>query len=103
MPWYKVTFDLDRDQPPGIEPQIAIAQRVHEAYEALGYPKGFAVYDLNDYGTMLFVFFFSPLAAQHFAEFIASNRSEVWEQPIPANAQLTVGDPTAAEDLNTRE
>jgi hypothetical protein len=39
MPRFKVTCDLDRDQPPGIEPQIAVAVRVQEAYQALGYPE----------------------------------------------------------------
>jgi hypothetical protein len=100
MPWYKVTFDLDRDQPPGIEPQIAVAMRVQQAYEALGYPKGFAVYDLIDYESKLYFFFFSPVAAQHFAEFIASNRSEVWEEALPAQVHLTTGDASAAEDLS---
>jgi hypothetical protein len=93
MLWYKVTFDLDRDQPPGIEPQIAVAVRVQEAYRALGYPEGFAVYDLADYERMLYSFFFSSLAAQHFAEFIKCNRSEIWDEPLPNGANLTIGDP----------
>jgi len=66
-------------------------------------PKGLPFYDLNDFATMRYSFFFSPVAAQHFAEFIASNRSEVWKHPLPAEAQLTIGDPTAVEDLNSRE
>ena len=96
MSWYKVTFDLDRDQPPGIEPQIAVALRVQEAYKALGYPDGFAVYDFAGYEGLLYSFFFSPVAAQHLAEFIRSNRHEVWDKPLPNEAKLTIGDSTVS-------
>lgn len=96
MPWYKVTFDLDRDQPPGIEPQIAVALRVQQAYNALGCPDGFAVYDFADYERLLYSFFFSPVAAQHFAEFIKSNRHEIWDKAIPDGANLTIGDSTVS-------
>ena len=100
MPWYRVTFDLDRDQPTGIEPQIAVALRVQEAYRALGDPKGFAVYDLIDFESKLYFFFFSSVAAQHFAAFIDSNRSEVWDKPLPDGANLTIGDATVLPDAD---
>jgi hypothetical protein len=103
MPWYRVTFDLDNDQPPGIEPQIAVAVRVQQAYNALGCPAGFAVYDFIDYESKLYFFFFAPVAAQHFEDFIASNRHEVWNQPLPTEAHLTIGDAAAADDLPKRE
>jgi hypothetical protein len=96
MSWYRVTFDLDNDQPPGIEPQIAFALEVQRVYNALGCPNGFAVYDLSDFEHMLYSFFFSPLAAEHFADYINSNRHEIWDKPLPDGANLTIGDSTVA-------
>lgn len=92
MNWYVVVFDLDRDQAPGIEPQIAIAQRVQQAYHALAQPKGFTVYHLAELESGHFSFFFSPVAAPHFAEFIRANAGKVWDDPLPDRAELTIGD-----------
>jgi hypothetical protein len=100
MDWTKVTFDLDSDQPPGIEPQWIVADRAIVAYESLGKPAGFAVYDLKDLESMLYSFFYSPIAAQHFLEFIKSNRSEVWDKPLPEGVHLIVGDSTVLPDAD---
>lgn len=96
MPWYRVTFDLDKDQPPGIEPQIAFALEVQRVYNALGSPEGFAVYDYSDFEHLLYSFLFSPVAAQYFAEYINSNRHEIWDKPLPDDAKLTIGDSTVS-------
>lgn len=94
MNWYVITFDLDRDQPPGIEPQIAIAMHAQETYRALGFPRGFAVYHFHDWEIKLYSFFFSPIAVPHFADLIGSKRGEVWNKPLPSGAEITIGDTT---------
>ncbi len=100
MKWYRVTFDLDNDQPPGIGPQLQIADRAIVAYQSLGEPQGFAVYDLNEIQSMRYSFFYSPIAAQHFLEFTKSNRSEVWDKPLPEGVHLIVGDPSVLPDAD---
>jgi len=93
MNWYRVTFDLDNDQGPDLKPQLDIADRAIVAYQSLGKPEGFAVYDLNEIPKR-YSFFYSPKAAEVFREFIESNRSEEWDKALPESVHLIVGDPT---------
>jgi hypothetical protein len=94
MSWYRVTFDLDNDQGPDLKPQKDIADSAIVAYESLGQPAGFAVYDLNEIGSMRYSFFYSPKAAEAFLTLIQANRNEVWDKPLPQDVYLIVGDPT---------
>ena len=96
MNWFVITFDLDRDQPPGIQPQFAIALQAEKIYRALGFPDGFAVYHFHDWENRLYSFFFSPVAAPHFMELIHSKRGEVWGKPLPSGAEITIGDKTVS-------
>ena len=94
MKWYRVTFDLDNDQPPGLGPQLQIADEAIAAYQSLGKPQGFAVYDLNEIQSMRYSFFYSPRAAEAFSQFIKSNKSEAWDKALPQGVHLIVGDST---------
>ncbi len=94
MAWHRVIIDIDRDQPPGIEPQQWIFEDAPAIYESLGRPDGFAIYEFMEPELIQHSFFFSPVAAAtpHFAKFIKANQSEVWNKPLPDGVYLLAGD-----------
>ena len=92
MAWHVVVFDLDRDQAPGLEPQMAFYLQVEQIYERLNKPEGFALFDKWDVEKMLYAFFFSPVASEHCDELIRSHSGTVWDKPIPEDAVCKIGD-----------
>ena len=89
--WYIVVFDLDR-QPPGIEPQMAFALKVQRDIYNLGMPDGFAVFHKMYLEEHKFAFWFPPVTAAYYADFIAANSGEPWNAP-PDDAEC-IGDET---------
>jgi hypothetical protein len=92
MNWHVVWFDLDRDQPPGHEPQLAFYLQVEEIYRRLNMPAGFALFDKWYVEEQYYAFWFSPVASVHCKSLIDSHRNEVWDKPIPDDALCKVGD-----------
>jgi hypothetical protein len=92
MNWHVVWFDLDRDQPPGHEPQLTFFLQVARIYGSLNHPVGFALFDKWYVEKKIYAFFFSPVASVNCKSLIDPHRNEVWDKPIPDDASCKVGD-----------
>lgn len=87
MAWSVVTFDLENDQMPGINPQIALIHQAQETYFMLGCPENFALYQVYRDGDKFFTFYFTPEAAEAFAGYIQAYGGQLWDGPLPAMAE----------------
>jgi len=97
MSWQVITFDLDKYQPPGIEPQIQFYLEIDKLYVLNHQPVNFALFDLHSYENQTFKFYFSPVAADICKSLIAHYAIQFnaqltdWDKSLPETAQCRIG------------
>lgn len=101
MSWQVINFDLDKGQPPGIEPQIKFYLEIDRLFIQHSQPDNFVLFDLHSFEERTFKFYFSPLAASICKSIIVQYANQYnaqlteWLEALPENAQCRIGEDAA--------